>query len=204
MPPDHADRDEMVGSDKMVDKLTEPSQKRTYQDYWNRAYGGLLPGGLNQKGDSSAPVLPDGGDDAEPFSETPVTVVQPEEMKRPDAVPVVIFDNLSRVAGSIERYFRTYQINVGQIGTTQILDHDPRRINVIIRNCTIGNVVYLGDTESTAATGYELLGGSANPHTLQTTRRMWAITAPALMTPDTPPPVAVSILSIICEYEKEI
>jgi len=196
------DRDELVGSDELVNSLTSPSQKRTYQDYWNRAYGGLLPGGLNQKGDSSAPVLPDGGDDAEPFSETPVTVVQPEEEKRPDAVPVVVMDNLSRVAGSVERYFRTYQIQVGDVGTTQILDHDPRRYSVTIRNCTLGNAVFLGDTESTGATGFELIGGSTTVFNISTTRRMWAITAPFVG--GTPPAQPFTILSIMVEYEKEI
>jgi hypothetical protein len=119
-------------------------------------------------------------------------------------MPVVVLDNLSRVAGSVERYFRTYQIQVGQVGTTQILDHDPRRINVSIRNSTIGNAVFLGDTESTAATGFELLGGAAEVFNTQTTRRMWAVTAPTFTNPPTPPTEPVSILCIMAEYEKEI
>lgn len=194
MPPDHADRDEMVGSDKMVDKLTEPSQKRTYQDYWNAAYRGLLPGGLNQKGDSSAPVLPDGGDDAEPFSETPVSFVEPEEVKRPDAVPVVIFDDLTRVAGSVEKYFRTYTIAIPAVGTTRIVNRDPRRTKVVISNMG-PNTIFIGDTESTGVTGFQLSGIFL---TLETTREIWAIQN------DTPAPSGPAIVNVLVEYDKEI
>jgi hypothetical protein len=198
MPPDATHDDEVVGSDFLTDKLTEPSQKVTYQDLWNAAYRGLVPGGLNRQGDSSAPVLPDGGDDAEPFSETPVTVVQPEEVKRPDALPVVIFDDLSRVAGSVERYFHTYTINIGQVGTTKIVQRDSRRTKAIIQldpNDVGDGTLYIGDTESTGVTGFPLVNVTAL--VLKTTREVWAIWVPAAAQ-------ATGNAVIVVEYEKEI
>jgi hypothetical protein len=189
-----ADKDELVGSDELTNKLTEPSQKVTYQDYWNRAYGGLLPAGLNRKGDSSAPTLPEGNDDAEPFSETPVTVVQPEEVKRPDAMPVVVLDDLTRVAGSVEHYFRGYQIQVPSVGTTRIVNHDPRRARVRIANFG-PNTIFIGDTESVGNQGYQLSGIVLE---INTTREVWAIQN------DTPAPSGPAIVNILVEYDKEI
>jgi hypothetical protein len=197
------DKDELVGSDEMVDKLTEPSQKVTYQDLWNAAYRGFVPGGLNQKGDSSAPVLPDGGDDAEPFSETPVSLVEPEEVKRPDAVPVVIFDDLSRVAGSVERYFHAFQATVGNVGTTLLLNRDPRRTRVRIVNSGPGFIV-IGETESVGLTGFPM---NAVIPTLEstaildfsTTRQVWAQQIEDENELGVPASVAIFV-----EYEKEI
>jgi hypothetical protein len=208
------DRDERVGSDELVNSLTSPSQKKTYQDYWNAAYRGLVPGGLNRKGDSSAPVLPDGGDDAEPFSETPVTVVEPEEVQRPDAVPVVIFDDLSRVAGSTEDYFHTYQITVGSISPVMIAAHDSRRTRIRIYN--VGNVgdtdpippVFIGANESVDAfSGFEVIGRDPlqiSPEAyleMKTTREVWAISRP--IPPDLPS-LTDTTVHVLVEYEKEI
>lgn len=190
------DKDELVGSDQMVNKLTEPSQKVTYQDLWNAAYRGLVPGGLNQKGDSSAPVLPDGGDDAEPFSETPVSFVEPEEVKRPDAVPVVIFDDLSRVAGSVEKYFHTYQVTVGEIGNTKIVERDSRRIRVTMEMEEVGDgILWVGDTESVGRTGFPLI--NTQRLVLETTREVWATWQPAAS-------VLATRVFVVVEYEKEI
>lgn len=196
MPGDSIDSDEVVGSDKLTNKLTEPSQKKTVYDYWNAGMRGFVPGGLNRKGDSSAPVLPDGGDDAEPFSETPVTVVQPDETKRPDAVPVVILDDLTRIAGSVEKYFNTYQITVGNIGNTKIVERDKRRIRVTIEMEEVGDgILWIGATESVGRTGFPLI--NTQRLVLETSREVWATWEPAAA-------VLSTRVFVVVEYEKEI
>jgi hypothetical protein len=200
------DKDELVGSDQMVNKLTEPSQKVTYQDLWNAAYRGLVPGGLNEKGNSSAPVLPDGGDDAEPFSETPVSFVEPEEVKRPDAVPVVILDDLSRVAGSTEDYFLTYQVVVGSVSPVMIANRDPRRTRIRLFNVgttSPDNNIYVGHNESVdASTGFRVIANDPLQISIEsriefkTTRQVWAIAEAGGVTS--------TIVHVLVEYEKEI
>jgi hypothetical protein len=192
------DQDELVGSDQMVNELTEPSQKRTYQDFWNVAYRGFVPGGLNRKGDSSAPVLPDGGDDAEPFSETEQWVTEPEPDEVPQTTPVVILDDLSRVAGRVEKYFHTYKVNIGQVGTTKIAERDNRRTRILITldpNDVGDGTVYIGDTESTGVTGYPLVNVTSIE--MRTTRSVWAIWVPAAAQ-------ATGNVNVIVEYDKEI
>lgn len=196
------DWDERTGVDNLTDKLTEPSQKVTYQDLWNAAYRGLVPGGLNANNEP-APALPEGGDGGpEPFDETPQDVVEPYEPPTVDAKPVVIIDDFSRVAGSVESYFNAYQVLVSDVGTTVVCSRDPRRKRVLLRN-TGTDIIFIGETESVGPTGYALVPGVPDiaefPLELATTRQVWATARTAAG--ETP---ATATLHVLVEYDKEI
>lgn len=198
------DWDERTGVDELTDKLTEPSQKRSYYDIWNAAYRGFLPGGLNDGKDSGAPALPEGGDGGpEPFGDTPQDIVEPYEPPSVKATPVVIMDDMSRVAGSVERYFNAYQVNVGSVGATPVLNRDPRRTRVRLFIDGNSDNCYIGETESVGTTGFVMTPSGAtadakqfgtNVLELSTTRQLYA----QCDTGNT------ALLYVLVEYEKEI
>lgn len=192
------DQDEIVGVDELTDSLTEPSQKRSYYDYWNAAYRGFFPAGLNASKDNTGPSLPEGGDGGpEPFDETPQTVAEPYEPPVIEAKPVVIIDNFSRVKGSVEKYFHAYQVSVGDIGTTLMVNRDPSRTKVVLVNMGDGEPVpagdiFIGETESVGTTGFLMRAGFEME--LKTTRQVWAQAATGV----------TATVYVLVEYEKEI
>lgn len=194
------EKDETVGSDELTDVLTDPKRKPTYQDFWNAAYRGLVPHGLNAypKENGGAPVLPDGGPDAEPFSETEPDIVEPEMPPQIDTQPVVIIDDLTRVKGSSELHFHSYQVQVGAIGTTLVVNKDPARSRVVVLNLGPGNV-YLGATESVGLGGAVVLPSAADgvvhEREMFTTQEIWAQQVSGQST--------TAILHVVCEYTKE-
>lgn len=187
------DSDEMVGSDQLTNTLTAPSQKRTLQDYWNIAYRGFLPAGMNRNGESGAPSLPNGGPDAEPFSETPKTVVEVDEPADIRTTPVALIADHTR--DRTQTFFRAYQVAVGPTGTTQIVNADPRRRRVVFVNAGPGRI-YLGDTESVGLTGYVMPASEITDKELITTRRVWAQQESGQ--------ASAAIVHVIVEYEKEV
>lgn len=196
------ENDEVVASDELVDTLTTPRRKPTYQDAWNAAYRGLVPHGMNARKDmpgAGAPVLPNGGPDAEPFSETAVNVVEPDIDDDYKTTPVVIIDDLTRVKGLSDNYFQTYQVQVGAVGTTQIVNKDPSRTRVVLMNMGPGNV-YLGATESVGYGGSVILAsgsdGIVHERVINTTQEIWAQQVGGQS--------GTAILHITCEYVKEL
>jgi hypothetical protein len=197
------DRDEVVGVDELTDKLTEPSQKKSYYDYWNAAYRGFLPGGLNANKEP-APALPEGGDgDAPPFDEAEQYITEPATPEKVDAQPVVIMDDYSRVAGSVEQYFHTYQVNVGSVSPVMLADHDPRRTRILLFNVGEASDIYVGSNESVdTATGFRVIANDPLQLSIEarlemkSTRPVWAIAATGGATATT--------VHVLVEYEKEI
>ncbi|MGE3429263.1 MAG: hypothetical protein AB7I44_21150 [Hyphomicrobiaceae bacterium] len=193
-------KDELVGSDDQVNILTDPKPKRTYQDVWNAAYRGLVPHGMNAypKNGGGAPALPDGGPDAEPFSETEPDNFEPEIPEPIETQPVVIIDDLSRVRGSSELHFHSYQVQVGPVGTTLVVNKDVTRTRVVLLNIGPG-VIYLGSTESVGTSGAVLLpsatSGVVHEREIFTTQEIWAMQGSGES--------SNAILHVIVEYTKE-
>lgn len=190
-----------MADSELTDRVvtTTPKAKPTYQDAWNAAYRGLVPGGLNSSATSGAPVITDVGPDPLPFDETddeedvvPADAEPPPITKPP--VPVVLIDDLTVTRGNTEQYFRAYQIQVGAIESVVIAARDSSRTRLRIINMGPGDV-FIGDTESVADGGYLLPTSELSTFDLNTTRQVWAHQETEQ--------VSTAILSVIVEYTKE-
>jgi hypothetical protein len=161
-------------------------------DYWNAAYRGFVPGGLNQV----APEITDIGPD-------PVTVDMPDDpYVNPDPeveleqnivpVPVVLMDDLSHTRKRVEIYPTTFTANVDGVTPRILLPRDPYRTQAIIQNLGLGSI-YLGHNESVGNTGFALALGQLV--VLSTTRELWAIQQSAQAT--------VAQVSVLCESARD-
>lgn len=187
------EHDELIGSDQMTRVLTQPSQKRTLQDYWNIAYRGFVPAGLNTSASSGAPVIQNAEHDAEPIEDDVQYVTDDPPTPEISAVPVIVLDD--RKYQHTQRFFRAYQVQVGAVGTTQIVHADPCRQMIRLVNAGPGRV-FLGDTESVGVSGHVMPASESVTKELVTTRKVWA----QQETGQTGP----AIVHIIVEYEKEV
>lgn len=188
--------DEELPIDGGPDVLTTPRRKPTYQDYWNAAYRGLVPGGIQTSNDSTAPLVTNTGTgtDAAPWNETDEYIDEPTPDVEIQPVPIVIIDDLSRVSGSVEKFIRTYQQAVFATGTTLLVNRNPFNSQVRLRNLGITAFdVSLGHNESIGTTGYPLVPGAEI--VIHTTREIWA----QQITPQSTP----SIIAVFVEYDKE-
>lgn len=171
----------------------------TVQSYWNAAYRGLVPGGLNE----DSPVADDIGPDPEPFDQalqdesdyvepdSPVKVAQPIA-----PVPVVLVDDLSHTVKRVEKYIITNTVNIPIVGSTLLLPRDPYRTQAIINNnSTPGTAVIIGHNDSVGQSGFSLPPLSIV--VLGTTRDLWVCQPAGQTTP------AIVTISVIQEYDKD-
>ena len=186
--------DEAVGVDNDPDVLTRPRRKPTYQDFWNAAYRGLVPGGIQKNSDSTAPDISDSGvgSEAAPLDETPEFITDPEPDIPAPAMSVVIQDDKSRVAGSVEKFNRTYTITLNAVTPQLSLAREPSRTRAFINNIGPG-IAYLGHNESVGTSGYQLAVNT--PIELTTTRELWILQQTLQ--------VSLGVVCILVEYDKE-
>lgn len=188
--------DEQLPIDDGPDVLTTPRRKPTYQDYWNAAYRGLVPGGIQTANDSTAPLITNTGTgtDAAPLDDVTQYVDEPTPDVEVQPVPIVIIDDLSRVAGSVEKFWHAYQQAVPFVGTTLLVNRNPFTTQVRLRNTsTTAFDVAIGHNESIGVVGYPLVPGAEI--VLHTTREIWAQQITSQATP--------SIIAVMIEYDKE-
>lgn len=144
--------------------MATPKAKPTLQDYWKIPFRGFVPGGL---GNEALPEL------VEP-SDAPV--MEDSEVAGPPPISAIdIAALLGKLSSERRRYFHTFQIQVGEVETVQILGEDNTRHRAIIRNVGPGDV-FLGNTESVGRTGYSLAQSTNEaPFIIETTEAVWAI-----------------------------
>lgn len=157
-------------------------------DYWNAAYRGLVPGGINQV----PPEISDIGPDPEPIDmpEDPYVLPDPEVKLEQDAVPVpvVLFDDISHTRKRVEKYNLMLTANVDNVSTRILIPRDPYRTQVILQTTT--NAIWLGHNESVGTTGFLLPVGQVI--VLGTTREVWAIAQ-----------TGAAQVSVLMEYDKD-
>jgi len=163
-------------------------------DYWNAAYRGFVPGGLNQV----PPEDSDIGPDPEPITEPddPFVLADPEVKLEQGIVPmpVVIMDDISHTRKRVEKYNLMLTANVQNDSTRILIPRDPYRTQVILQ--TTVAAIYLGHNESVGTSGFLLPVDQVI--VLGTTREVWAIA----QTPAIPAPVT-ALVSVLMEYDKD-
>jgi hypothetical protein len=186
--------DEYVGVDDGPDVLTTPRRKPTYQDFWNAAYRGLVPGGIQTNNDSTAPAISDSGvgTEAAPLDEKEQYVDEPEPDPPSTILPVIIVDDKSRVAGSVEKFIRTYTVTLNAVTPQLALAREPSRTRVVLINNGPG-IAYLGHNESVGISGFPLPINTTL--TLTTTRELWILQQSGQ--------VSLGVVAILVEYDKE-
>lgn len=174
----------------------------TVADYWNAAYRGLLPGGLNQV----PPEYSDIGPDPEPIDQPddPYVLPDPEVAIEENVVPVpvVITADVSHTRKRVEKYVTTMSANVVGPSPRILIPRDPFRTQVIIQAVAAGGLsggagVYLGHNESVGTTGFLLPVGQVI--VLGTTREVWAIVQSAIPATGT----ESALVSVLMEYDKD-
>ena len=164
-------------------------------DYWNAAYRGFVPGGINQV----PPEVTDIGPDPEPIDmpEDPYVLPDPEVQLEQGIVPVpvVLMDDLSHTRKRVEKYNLMLTANVTGPSSRILIPRDPYRTQVILQ--TTGAAVYLGHNESVGSSGFLL--PVSQVIVLGTTREVWAIVQTA-----TPPTgTEAAQVSVLMEYDKD-
>lgn len=162
------------------------------QSYWNAAYRGFVPGGLN----NVPPVADDIGPDPVPFDQDEESFIEADadvKIAQPIApVPVIITDDLSHTIKRVEKYLIASTENVPIIGANSIAPRDPFRTQLILQNIGPG-VVVLGQDESIGTAGYQLAVNAVL--VLGTTREVWAQQLPSA--------TQIAQICVIQEYDKD-
>lgn len=144
-------------------------------DYWNAAYRGFVPGGLNQV----PPEYTDIGPDPETVDMPDDPYVEPDppvELQTAAVpIPVVLMDDLSHTRKRVEIYPVTLTANV-DTNARILIPRDPFRTQCILQNISAtvtSGIVYLGHNESVGVTGFQLAPGQLI--VLSSTRELWAV-----------------------------
>lgn len=166
--------------------------KMTAQDYWNAAWRGLSPGGLQQ----NPPEYTDIGPDPETVDMPDDPYVLPDnpvELQTAAVpIPVVLVDDLSHTVKRVEKYNICLTANVDANTSRILIPRDPFRTQVIVQNLGPG-IVYLGHNESVGSSGFSLPLNQLI--VLGTTREVWAIQQSAQ--------ASIAQVSVLMEYDKD-
>jgi hypothetical protein len=160
----------------------------TVLEYWNAAYRGFVPGGINQV----PPEISDIGPDPETIDTPDDPFILPDpEVKLTQNIapmPVVIMDDISHTRKRVEKYNLMLTANVDPTSTRILIPRDPYRTQVILQ--TTGNAVWLGHNESVGTSGFLL--PVSQVIVLGTTREVWAIAQ-----------TGSAQVSVLMEYDKD-
>jgi len=167
---------------------------RTLYDFWNRAYGGLVPHGVLSK----APNSPDVVDNPATFEESDADFEvhnQEDTYTEPNidditAIPVVIMDDLASLGNRANEYFVAFAQNIRPT-PDRLIAQDQSRQSLRITNNGPGTL-YIGENESRGFAGYPLALNATI--TLTTTRDVWA----TQQTGQTGP----AVVGLIATYQK--
>jgi hypothetical protein len=141
-------------------------------DYWNAAYRGLVPGGINQV----PPEYTDTGPDPEPIDQPDDPYVNPDPLIEVQQnivpIPVVITDDISHTRIRVAKEILTYTQQILSSSSYRLVTRVPYTTQIILQNLGPG-IVYLGHNESVGTSGFQLPVGQLI--VLGTTRDVWAI-----------------------------
>lgn len=161
-------------------------------DYWNAAYRGFVPGGLN----GIPPVGHDIGPDPEPFGQDDESYVAPDsevKIQQPIApVPVILVEDLSHTEKRVERFIIANTANIGAVTADLIAPRNPYRTQLIVENVGPG-ILYLGHNESIGTSGFAMAVNTVI--VLGTTREVWGLQQSGQS--------SIAVVSVIQEYDKD-